>query len=181
LVEHFHGKEGVIGSSPIESFSRTPCKERKTPQVDSAKSPEKSGLRAKCGQQPAASTGAGARSRGRIADPFPAPEHENARALLSEPPRSVGGQTKENDVEPGLPADDPPLLDWPSALMTATEVAAVLRITPKTVREHIRRGKLRALRIDGTGPYRVRDVDAQAWPRRSWSSPTSARSPSTAT
>lgn len=62
-----------------------------------------------------------------------------------------------------LPVDDPPLLEWPSPLMTAAEVAAVLRITPKTVREHIRRGRLRALRIDGTGPYRVRDVDAQAW------------------
>lgn len=62
-----------------------------------------------------------------------------------------------------LPAPDPPLLAWPAPLMTASEVAAVLRVTPKTVREHIRRGRLRALRIDGTGPYRVRDVDAQAW------------------
>lgn len=66
-------------------------------------------------------------------------------------------------MEDSLPADDPPLLDWPAPLMTASEVATVLRVTPKTVREHIRRGRLRALRIDGTGPYRVRDVDAQAW------------------
>ena len=66
-------------------------------------------------------------------------------------------------MEHRLPEQDPPLLDWPAPLMTASEVAAVLRVTPKTVREHIRRGRLRALRIDGTGPYRVRDVDAQAW------------------
>jgi excisionase family DNA binding protein len=36
--------------------------------------------------------------------------------------------------------------------MTAAEVAAVLRVTPKSVREHIRRGNLRALRLNGTGP-----------------------------
>ncbi|MEA2305287.1 MAG: hypothetical protein QOH43_2567 [Solirubrobacteraceae bacterium] len=47
--------------------------------------------------------------------------------------------------------------------MTAAEVAGVLRITPKTVRQHIRRGRLRGIRIDGTGPYRVRATDAQAW------------------
>ncbi|HEX8122729.1 MAG TPA: helix-turn-helix domain-containing protein [Solirubrobacteraceae bacterium] len=50
--------------------------------------------------------------------------------------------------------------------MTAAEVAAVLRLTPKTVRLHIRRGSLRALRIDGTGPYRVRAEDAQRWAER---------------
>lgn len=54
-------------------------------------------------------------------------------------------------------------LAWPAEVMTAAEVAAVLRITPKTVREHIRRGRLRAMRIDGAGPYRVRAVDAQEW------------------
>lgn len=59
-----------------------------------------------------------------------------------------------------------PKLEWPSPLMTAAEVAAVLRITPKTVREHIRRGRLRALRIDGTGPYRVPAGAAQEWAER---------------
>jgi hypothetical protein len=39
----------------------------------------------------------------------------------------------------------------------------VLRITPKSVREYIRRGTLRALRLDGTGPYRIRAEDAQRW------------------
>ena len=63
-------------------------------------------------------------------------------------------------------AEPPPQLDWPAPLMTAAEVAAVLRITPKTVRQHIRRGSLRALRIDGTGPYRVRAEDAQLWAER---------------
>ena len=64
------------------------------------------------------------------------------------------------------PLTDPPQLEWPASLMTATEVAAVLRITPKTVRQHIRRGSLRALRIDGAGPYRVRAEDAQEWADR---------------
>jgi hypothetical protein len=31
------------------------------------------------------------------------------------------------------------------------------------VRQHIRRGSLRAIRLDGTGPYRVRREDAQRW------------------
>ena len=62
-----------------------------------------------------------------------------------------------------LPFDDVPQLAWPSPLMTAAEVAAVLRVTPKTVRQHIRRGRLRAIQINGSGPYRVHAVDAQAW------------------
>ena len=59
-----------------------------------------------------------------------------------------------------------PQLDWPAPLMTAAEVAVVLRITPKTVRQHIRRGSLRALRVGGTGPYRVSAEDAQRWAER---------------
>jgi excisionase family DNA binding protein len=64
------------------------------------------------------------------------------------------------------PLTDPPQLDWPAPLMTAAEVAAVLRITPNTVRLHIHRGSLRALRIDGSGPYRVRAEDVQEWAER---------------
>jgi excisionase family DNA binding protein len=52
---------------------------------------------------------------------------------------------------------------WPAPLMTAAEVAAVLRVTPKTVRRHIRRGSLGAIRLEGAGPYRVRREDAQRW------------------
>ena len=62
-----------------------------------------------------------------------------------------------------LPIADSEPLAWPADVMTAAEVAAVLRITAKTVREHIRRGRLRAMRIDANGPYRVRAVDAQEW------------------
>jgi excisionase family DNA binding protein len=64
------------------------------------------------------------------------------------------------------PLTDPPKLEWPAPLMTVAEVAAVLRVTPKTIRVHIRRGTLRALRLDGGGPYRVRAEDAQAWADR---------------
>jgi excisionase family DNA binding protein len=63
------------------------------------------------------------------------------------------------------PLNAAPRLAWPNELMTAAEVATTLRITPKTVRQHIRRGSLRALRIDGTGPYR-RAEDAQHWAER---------------
>ncbi len=57
----------------------------------------------------------------------------------------------------------PMQLDWPAPIMTVAEVAAVVRVTPKTVRQHIRRGLLRALQLDGGGPYRVRAADAQRW------------------
>ncbi len=58
---------------------------------------------------------------------------------------------------------EPLELDWPAPVMTVTEVAAVVRVTPKTVRQHIRRGLLRAMQLDGNGPYRVRAEDAQRW------------------
>ena len=58
---------------------------------------------------------------------------------------------------------EPVEFDWPAPVMTVAEVAAVVRVTPKTVRQHIRRGLLRALQLDGTGPYRVRAQDAQRW------------------
>ena len=56
--------------------------------------------------------------------------------------------------------------DWPAPVMTVAEVAAVVRLTPKTVRQHIRRGLLRAIQFDGAGPYRVRAEDAQRWADR---------------
>lgn len=58
---------------------------------------------------------------------------------------------------------EPMQLDWPAPVMTVAEVAAVVRVTPKTVRQHIRRGLLRALQLDGAGPYRIRAEDAQRW------------------
>ncbi len=58
---------------------------------------------------------------------------------------------------------EPLELDWPAPVMTVTEVAAVVRVTPKTVRQHIRRGLLRAMQLDESGPYRVRAQDAQRW------------------
>jgi excisionase family DNA binding protein len=54
-------------------------------------------------------------------------------------------------------------LGWPAELMTAAEVAAVMRVTPKMVRDHIRRGTLRALRLGRNGPYRIASGDAQRW------------------
>jgi len=56
---------------------------------------------------------------------------------------------------------EPLELDWPARVMTVTEVAGVVRVTPKTVRQHIRRGLLRAMQLDDNGPYRVRAEDAQ--------------------
>jgi excisionase family DNA binding protein len=59
-------------------------------------------------------------------------------------------------------SDDAPQFAWPAEVMTCTEVAKTVRMTPKTVRLHIRRGRLRAVQFDG-GPYRVRREDAQRW------------------
>ncbi len=62
-----------------------------------------------------------------------------------------------------LPLTDEPLqFPWPDEVMTVAQVARVVRMTPKTVRVHIRRGRLRAVQFDG-GPYRVRRDDAQRW------------------
>lgn len=62
-----------------------------------------------------------------------------------------------------LPLTDESLhFPWPDEVMTVAQVAEAVRMTPKTVRLHIRRGKLRAVRFDG-GPYRVRREDAQRW------------------
>ena len=58
---------------------------------------------------------------------------------------------------------EPMQFDWPAQVMTVSEGAAVVRVTPKTVRQHIRRGLLRALQLGGSGPYRVREQDAQRW------------------
>ena len=59
-------------------------------------------------------------------------------------------------------SEDAPQFAWPAEVMTCAEVAEVVRMTPKTVRLHIRRGRLRAVQFDG-GPYRVRRDDAQRW------------------
>jgi excisionase family DNA binding protein len=65
-------------------------------------------------------------------------------------------------VQKELP-EEPLDLRWPADLMTAAEVAGVMRVTPKMVRDHIRRGALRALRLGANGPYRIRIEDAQRW------------------
>ena len=38
-----------------------------------------------------------------------------------------------------------------------------MRVTPQMVRDHIRRGALRAWRLGGNGSYRIRIEDAQRW------------------
>lgn len=43
-------------------------------------------------------------------------------------------------------------------LLTAKEVAAMLRVNPRTVTNWVRSGKLTAIRVYG-GPYRFRRVD----------------------
>jgi hypothetical protein len=47
--------------------------------------------------------------------------------------------------------------------MTAHQVADTVLLTPKTVRQHIRLGRLRAVRFGERGGDRVRREDAQAW------------------
>lgn len=42
-----------------------------------------------------------------------------------------------------------------TAYLTVPEVAAILRVDPKTVRADIRAGRLRAIRVGDRGQYRV--------------------------
>lgn len=59
-------------------------------------------------------------------------------------------------------ASEPAEFPWLDEVMTVAQVAAVVKMTPKTVRLHIRRGRLRAVQFED-GPYRVRREDAQRW------------------
>jgi excisionase family DNA binding protein len=67
---------------------------------------------------------------------------------------------KDVDVNPA-PNRELPAFDWPSDVMTVAEVSAAVRLTPKTVRQHIRAGRLRSVRFGSR--YRVHRADAQAW------------------
>ena len=58
---------------------------------------------------------------------------------------------------------DVPQFAWPAELMTVRQVADTVLLTPKTVRQHIREGSLRAVRFGERSGYRVTAADAQAW------------------
>jgi excisionase family DNA binding protein len=60
-------------------------------------------------------------------------------------------------------ATELPEFPWPTETMTVAEVAATIGRTPKTVRQHIRSGQLRAVQFEEGGPYSVHRDDAQAW------------------
>ena len=61
------------------------------------------------------------------------------------------------------PLVEPPVFAWPAELMTVRQIADTVLLTPKTVRQHIRAGRLRAVRFGERAGYRVTAVDAQAW------------------
>ncbi len=65
-------------------------------------------------------------------------------------------------IDVAVPAELPEY-SWPADLMTVSQVAATVLLTPKTVRQHIRGGQLHAVRLHARGGYRVRREDAQAW------------------
>lgn len=46
-------------------------------------------------------------------------------------------------------------------LYTVREVAALLKVDDETVRRRIRRSSMEALRIGGTGPYRIRGSEVR--------------------
>jgi excisionase family DNA binding protein len=66
-------------------------------------------------------------------------------------------------IDAASPTAELPEYSWPADLMTVSQVAAMVLLTPKTVRQHIRGGHLRAVRRHARGGYRVRREDAQAW------------------
>lgn len=73
----------------------------------------------------------------------------------------AGPEAKEHAVP--RPTLDLPAYAWPAELMTARQVADTVLLTPKTVRQHIRAGNLRAVRFGPRGGYRITRADAQAW------------------
>jgi excisionase family DNA binding protein len=97
------------------------------------------------------------RRRGRT----PAPDDVVERVLRDEGPNGSAPSPKETTVSLPL-ASEPAEFPWPEEIMTVAQVAAVVKMTPKTVRLHIRRGRLRAVQFED-GPYRVRREDAQSW------------------
>lgn len=52
--------------------------------------------------------------------------------------------------------------DAPEQLLTVNDVAALLRVSPRTVRRWIETGKLRATRLPGRGAYRIQPADLRA-------------------
>ena len=52
----------------------------------------------------------------------------------------------DNMIDGSLPRAELPPYSWPADLMTARQVAETVLLTPKTVRQHIRLGRLRAVR-----------------------------------
>jgi hypothetical protein len=143
LVEHFHGKEGVIGSSPMEGFIGTPRYGGvfSFSAISSTNPP--SVLWGVCG----ALWGA------------PAPHNESS--LSANPRRAIAPLRDFPRVERALdlvptPFDDLP----PNTVLTCTEIAERIAAGAHSVRRAIRRGELTASRTCG---IRVLAQDAATW------------------
>jgi excisionase family DNA binding protein len=63
----------------------------------------------------------------------------------------------------GTTDDELPIYAWPAELMTVRQVADTVLLTPKSVRRHIRAGRLRAVQFTEGAGYRVHRADAQTW------------------
>lgn len=46
-------------------------------------------------------------------------------------------------------------------LLTLPETAERLRVSPRTVRDYVRRGRLRVVRMSATAPLRFRSLDVE--------------------
>jgi excisionase family DNA binding protein len=65
-------------------------------------------------------------------------------------------ESKEASISAQRPvAPELPDYPWPRETMTVAEVATTIRFTAKTVRQHIRRGRLRAVQFEDGGPYSI--------------------------
>lgn len=56
-----------------------------------------------------------------------------------------------------------PEYPWAHETMTVAQVAATIDRHPKTVRDHIKAGRLRAVQFEDRRPYSIHRDDAQAW------------------
>lgn len=54
----------------------------------------------------------------------------------------------------------------PTRLLTVPELAELLRESEYTVRERLRRGEIKGLRLGGTGPWRVTEKAYEAYLNR---------------
>src|SRR5262245_3605139 len=82
-----------------------------------------------------------------------------AAGVLAELSALVGVEGASEDLQPALPKN-------PRRLLTTEEVARLLRVTPRSVRNYVRQGELQAIRYGKGRRFRQADIDAFLFRKR---------------